>query len=104
MVRYPNFDAPITLPGRTRSAAARKAAQWVNFHDPDDIVAYPLRTLNKHYADAVDADQAVSVGPPILGNTPVSHVGYLNSRKVMRPIAQRLAMLTDRPIDHGVAG
>jgi hypothetical protein len=71
-----------------------RRAQWVNFHDPDDIVAYPLRTLNAHYAEAVDRDQAVSVGPPILGNTPVSHVAYLNSRKVMRPIAQRLAMLT----------
>ncbi|WP_156689330.1 hypothetical protein [Mycobacterium sp. Marseille-P9652] len=94
MVRYPKFDAPIKLPGRTRSAAARRAAQWVNFHDPDDIVAYPLRTLNAHYADAVDCDQAVSVGPPILGNTPVSHVAYFNSRKVMRPIAQRLAMFT----------
>jgi hypothetical protein len=94
MVRHPKFDAPVKLPGRTRSAAARKAAQWVNFHDPDDIVAYPLRTLNAHYAEAVDRDQAVSVGPPILGNTPVSHVAYLNSRKVMRPIAQRLAMLT----------
>jgi hypothetical protein len=98
MVRYPKFDAPIKLPGRTRSAAARKAAQWVNFHDPDDIVAYPLRTLNAHYADAVDSDQAVSVGPLILGNTPVSHVAYLNSRKVMRPIAQRLAMLS-RPAE-----
>jgi len=94
MVRYPKFDAPLKLPGRTRSAATRKAAQWVNFHDPDDIVAYPLRTLNAHYAEAVDYDQAVSVGPPFLGNTPVSHVAYLNSRKVMRPIAQRLAMLT----------
>jgi hypothetical protein len=94
MVRYPKFDAPITLPGRARSAAARRAAQWVNFYDPDDIVAYPLRTLNGHYANAVDADQKVSVGPPILGKTPVSHVAYLNSRKIMRPIAQRLAMMT----------
>ncbi len=98
MVRYPKFDAPIKLPGRTRSAAARKAAQWVNFHDPDDIVAYPLRTLNAHYADAVDSDQAVSVGPLILGNTPVSHVAYFNSRKVMRSIAQRLAILS-RPAE-----
>ena len=70
------------------------APQWVIFHDPDDIVAYPLRTLNAHDAEAVDCDQAVSVGPPILGNTPVSHAAYLNSRKVMRPIAQRLALLT----------
>ncbi|WP_156747273.1 hypothetical protein [Mycobacterium sp. E2462] len=98
MVRYPEFDSPIKLPGRKRSAAARKAAQWINFHDPDDIVAYPLRTLNKHYAEAVDRDQAVSVGPPLLGDTPVSHVAYLNSRKVMRPIAQRLAMFS-RPTE-----
>jgi hypothetical protein len=94
MVRYPTFDAPITLPGRTGSAAAKRAAEWVNFYDPDDIVAYPLRDLNVEYRRAVDADQAVHVGPPMLGRTPVSHVGYFNSRKVMRPIARRLAMLT----------
>jgi hypothetical protein len=76
------------------SAAARKAAQRVNLHHPDDIVADPLRTLNAHYAQAVDRDQAVSMGPPILGNTPVSRVAYLNSRKLMRPIARRLAMVT----------
>jgi hypothetical protein len=94
MVRYPKFDAPITLPGRTGSAAAKRAAEWVNFYDPDDIVAYPLRDLNTEYRRAVDADQSVHVGPPLLGRTPVSHVGYFNSRKVMRPIAQRLARLT----------
>ena len=94
MVRYPTFDAPITLPGRARSAAAKRAAQWVNFYDPDDIVAYPLRTLNAQHHDAVDADEVVHVGPPLLGRTPVSHVAYLNSRRVMRPIARRLALLT----------
>lgn len=98
MVRYPQFDAPVTLPGRTGSAAAKRAAEWVNFYDPDDIVAYPLRDLNDQYRKAVDADQAVHVGPPLFGRTPVSHVGYLNSRKVMRPIARRLAQLT-RPSD-----
>jgi hypothetical protein len=97
MVRYPKFDAPITLPGRTVSAAAKRAAEWVNFYDPDDIVAYPLRDLNAQHRKAVDADQAVRVGPPLLGRTPVSHVAYLNSRKIMRPIAQRLAMLTRSP-------
>ena len=94
MVRYPEFDAPIKLPGRNRSTAESKAAQWVNFYDPNDIVAYPLRTLNKHYSHAVDSDRAVRVGLPGLAGTPVSHVAYFNSRKIMRPIAQRLALLT----------
>lgn len=94
MVRYPEFDAPIRLPGRTRSAATKRAAQWVNFYDPDDIVAYPLRDLNAHHREAVDRDQAVHVGPPLLGRTPVSHVAYFNSRKIMRSIAEGLAVLT----------
>ena len=96
MVRYPAFDAPISLPGRTATAAAERAAEWVNFYDPDDIIAYPLRDLNAQYRRAVDADQAVHVGPPMLGRTPVSHIGYFNSRKVMRPIARRLALLGRR--------
>jgi hypothetical protein len=94
MVRYPKFDAPVELVGRDRGSAESKAAQWVNFYDPDDIVAYPLRTLNKHYSHAVDSDRAVRVGLPGLAGTPVSHVAYFNSRKIMRPIAQRLALLT----------
>jgi hypothetical protein len=42
-------------------------------------------------------DRAIRVGP-ILGRTPVSHVEYFNSRRIIRPIAERLARLaTDIP-------
>lgn len=59
-------------------------------------LAYPLRSLNKHYSEAVDSDLPVHAGPPLLGRTPVSHVAYFNSRNIMRPIAQRLALLTEK--------
>jgi hypothetical protein len=92
MVRYPTFDRPIRIPGREDAhPTIRKAAEWVNYHHPDDIVAYPLKILNPTYNDAVDRNQPVRLGPPILGSTPISHVAYFNSRTILRPIAQRLA-------------
>jgi len=64
--RYP-------YPGRDHGTSKiRAAAEWVNFYDPDDIVAYPLRTLNDEYKHAVDRDPGPSasdrrywVAPPI---------------------------------------
>ena len=98
MVRYPSFDKPVRLPGRDdQRPEIRAAAEWVNIYDPDDIVGYPLKSLNDEYRRAVDRDQAIRVGP-ILGRTPVSHIEYFNSRRIMRPIAERLARLaTDIP-------
>jgi hypothetical protein len=97
MVRYPSFDKPIGLPGRDHgSPETRGAAEWVNFYDPDDIVAYPLKALNEQYRRAVDRDQVVRVGAPILARTPVSHVAYLNSPRIIRPIAERLACLVTK--------
>jgi len=67
------------------------------FYDPDDVVGYPLKSLNDEYRRAVDRDQAIRLGP-ILARTPVSHVEYFNSGRIMRPIAERLARLaTDIP-------
>lgn len=96
MVRHPGLDKPIRIPAReSDDVALRSSAQWVNFYDPDDIIAYPLRDLSEEYAKAVNEDRPVRVGPAPLSATPVSHVAYWNDRSVMRPIAQRLAtMLT----------
>jgi hypothetical protein len=97
MVRYPSFDEPLVIPARTSAdPALQAAAQWINFHDLDDIVAYPLRGLSDAYAQAVDEDRAVSVGPLLLSATPVSHVYYWNETAVLRPIAQRIATLLRR--------
>jgi hypothetical protein len=94
MIRYPAFDEPIALPARTSSdPVLMGAAQWINFHDPDDIVAYPLRGLSDAYAEAVDEDRVVSVGPVLLSATPISHVYYWNEKSILRPIAARIAVL-----------
>ena len=99
MVRYPSFDAPSGIPGRDHGTPkARAAAEWVNFYDPDDIIAYPLKTLNEQYQRAVDRDEPVRLGPPLLGGTPASHIAYFNSPKIIRPIAHRLARLAGADI------
>lgn len=98
MIRYGKLDCPIQLPGKNSAdPQVRDAAQWINFYDPADIVAYPLKHLSSEYDCAVDEDRAVNVGPPILRRTPISHIAYWNDSKVMRPIAQRLAQLLTAP-------
>jgi hypothetical protein len=94
-IRYREFDRPVRLVSANyfASAEAVKAAQWINFYDPDDFIAYPLKPLSDEYDAAVNEDRTVHVGPPILGSTPLSHVAYFNSRRIMRAIAEQLAQL-----------
>jgi hypothetical protein len=94
-IRYRTFDRPVRLVSTDyfAHAAAAKTAQWINFYDPDDFIAYPLKPLSPQYDAAVNEDRPVHVGPPILGSTPLSHVAYFNSRRIMRAIADQLAQL-----------
>jgi hypothetical protein len=91
-LRYDDFGEPVTFPAP--ELAARHpglSPEWVNFHDRDDIVAYPLRGLSPKYAAAVREDRAVAVGPPVVRDTPLSHPWYWNDSSVMGPIARSLA-------------
>ena len=72
---------------------AAAAAEWINFYDADDVLAFPLKGLSEHYDKAVDEDRSVSVGALLIGMSPVSHVAYWNDKAVMRPIANSLAWL-----------
>lgn len=93
-VRYPRLDKPIRVPdGRIADPNTRAAGEWVNFHDPDDIIAIPLKMLSPEYGRAVREDVRVQVGPPVLGSTPVSHIAYWHDSRVLRRIAQGIAPL-----------
>jgi hypothetical protein len=63
---------------------------WVNVYDPDDVIASALTPLSDDYARAV-VDDRRSVGPRLLGWTPLAHPWYWNDPGVMTVIGQALA-------------
>ena len=82
------------FPGKTSDdPVIAAAAEWINFYDADDVLAFPLKGLSADYDEAVDEDRSVSVGAMLLGMSPVSHVAYWNDKSVLRPIANSLAWL-----------
>jgi len=94
MERYGDFSRPVEIPGKTSNdPVIAAAAEWINFYDADDVLAFPLKGLSPDYDKAVDEDRSVSVGAPLIGMSPVSHVAYWNDRAVIRPIANSLAWL-----------
>jgi hypothetical protein len=94
MERYGDFSEPVDIPGKASADPVIAAAsEWINFYDPDDVLAFPLKGLSERYRRAVDEDRSVNVGALLIGMSPVSHVAYWNDTAVIRPIAQSLAWL-----------
>jgi hypothetical protein len=100
-LRYPEFGKPLTVPAPGLHAHHPALnGEWINFFDPDDPVAYPLRGLSDEYTRQVTEDRRVSVGPWWTSWTPLAHLSYWNDGRVIDPIAQSLAhawkLLNDR--------
>jgi len=93
-LRYAGFGTPIAIPSSSfgnRYPGAR--SEWLNFYDRDDIIGYPLRTINNSYRAAVTADLQVAVGNILTGWNPAAHIGYWDDSDVYKPIAKSLARL-----------
>ncbi|WP_420120399.1 hypothetical protein [Nakamurella sp.] len=89
-----DFARPLRIPARTSpDPVLAAAAEWINFYDADDVLSFPLKGLSQEWDEAVDEDRSVSVGAPIIGMSPVSHVAYWNDAAVIRPIANSIAWL-----------
>lgn len=80
--------------------AVRAVAAWRNYYDADDVLGWPLRSLDPggplapgeySYADAVDADHAVDAGGPLTSWTPLSHEAYWESPRVLDAAADQIA-------------
>lgn len=94
MERFGDFSRPVTIPGKSSGdPIIAAAAEWINFYDADDVLAFPLKGLSADYDAAVDEDRSVAVGALLIGMSPVSHVAYWNDKAVIRPIANSLAWL-----------
>jgi len=69
------------------------AAAWLNYYDPDDVLAFPLAPLYFPDGDPKSyalRDIAVEVGGPIAGRTPLSHGYYWDHAEVADGIAHRI--------------
>jgi len=93
-LRYNNplFGAPIKVPSPLLSNHYPSLkGEWVNYYDEDDVIGYPLKTLNEAYNLAVKEDRQVNVGGILTSWTPLSHTEYWTDSDVTKPIAAALA-------------
>jgi|SRR6185437_7670050 len=85
-----SFQKPITMQDQN--------GRWINFYDPQDVVGYPLKTLNEAYNNAVFLDKVISVGQwwnPwhfIRQNTPFNHNLYLKDRTIAKIIGRKAGL------------
>ncbi|MFZ3576952.1 chemotaxis protein [Virgibacillus sp. DJP39] len=90
-MRYPEFGQPIHVPSPGLARAHPKVTgEWINFYDKDDVLAFPLKGLNKHYQVAVTEDIQVNVGGWPTSWTPLSHSKYNTDLDVITPIVNGL--------------
>jgi hypothetical protein len=93
-LRYDDYGAPIRVPSAPFAKKNPKApGEWINFYDQDDVIGYPLKTVNAAYKKAVKEDRAVNVGGLLSSWNPLSHLDYWTDNSVIVPIAQSLASL-----------
>lgn len=90
-LRYRHFGKPIQVPSPQLSRYyAKLSGEWVNCYDEADVIGYPLKELNDPYRAQVTSDRPVRVGNLFTFWNPFSHMGYLNDRRVLGPVAESL--------------
>ncbi|MCP3137010.1 hypothetical protein [Pyxidicoccus xibeiensis] len=92
-LRYRNsaLDRPVQVPApELEQHHPGLGGEWLNFHDDDDVFAWPLQPLSDAYHDLVE-DRAVSLKGPLFSWTPLVHPFYWSDDSVMGPIGESLA-------------
>ncbi len=65
---------------------------WLNIYSDDDVVGYPLKSVNDAYASAVTADVVTEAGNLFTRWNPLSHGAYWTESAVIAVIADKLAI------------
>jgi len=65
---------------------------WLNLFAEDDIIGYPIKSVNRFYREAVTADLTVDVGDILTRWNPLSHAHYWDDGGTSRVIADKLAI------------
>ena len=69
----------------------RGKAKWLNYYDPDDVLGYPLRSINAAYDAVVDEDIPINVGGLFSSWNPISHTKYWTDNDFTKPAAEFIA-------------
>ncbi len=90
-LRYEDFGIPITMPSPSLPKHHPKLqGEWINFYDKEDVIAYPLKSLNPLYWKTVTEDRQVNVGGLLSSWNPLAHLHYWADADVLDPIAASL--------------
>lgn len=93
-LRYSNFGKPITVPSpKLKKHYNKLTGEWINFYDKDDVIGYPLKTINPAYKKAVNEDRAIDVGTWWSSWNFASHVEYWKDNDVTKPITRKLVAI-----------
>ncbi|WP_349407345.1 chemotaxis protein [Pseudalkalibacillus sp. SCS-8] len=93
-LRYVDFNKPIQVPSEAFKAMYEKGkGGWWNIYDRDDVLGYPLKSLNQSYDKAVMKDIEMNVGNWVSSWNPVSHFHYVKDEQVIAFIAKKLLEL-----------
>lgn len=82
---------PIDFPPQQLAANLKKKAKWLNFYDPDDVLAYPLQPINPAYKKTVTKDIAINVGGVFSSWNPLAHGDYWTDNEFTKPVAKFIA-------------
>ena len=95
-LRYDDYGRPIEVPSSAlgdHHPPLLPHAGWENYYDPDDIIGYPLKSLNPAYAAAVKRDVPVNAGGLFTSWNPGSHIAYWADDDVTVPVTKKLVDL-----------
>ena len=81
---------PIRFPPPRLPSRLKQKARWLNYFDYDDVLGWPLKPINKAYAQTVSEDRAIRVGGALTGWNPTSHSRYWSERKFVGEVARLL--------------
>jgi predicted esterase len=84
-IRVPAPQFPTHYPG--------VGGEWINLFDVDDIIAWPLRCVNAHFAAAVTEDREVQAGGMFTGWNPAVHETYARCDAVIDTVVQGIVRL-----------
>lgn len=81
---------PIAFPPPGLSPELLPKAVWNNYYDKNDSMGYPIKALNKKYAESVVIDIQINTGGILTSWNLLSHFGYWKSKKLVKEIGSYL--------------
>ncbi|GAB4511765.1 MAG: hypothetical protein OHK0046_10310 [Anaerolineae bacterium] len=84
-----DFGMPMKVPAPLlRHHHPKLEGEWINFYDADDVLGYPLKSLNAAYNAEVKEDRQVNIGKWYESWNPLSHLGYWRDKDATHPVAE----------------